>query len=60
MKLICPYCGRCLGECNSSDKTATCKVLIKAPQHLKKKHFIHDMNCVKCKEKIYIVMEFVD
>ncbi len=59
-KLYCPHCGRCLGECVSSDDTAVNRVLVKPPAQTKKKRFIHDMKCVKCKQEIYIVMEFVD
>jgi len=59
-KLYCPHCGRCLGECVSSDETGVNRVLVKPPAHSKKKRFIHDMKCVKCKQEIYIVMEFQD
>lgn len=59
-KLYCPNCGRCLGECVSSDESAVNRVLIKKPTRLRKKHFIHDMRCIKCKEELFIVMEFTD
>ena len=58
-KLYCPYCGRCVGECSSSDLIDTVhKVLTKRPNRLKKNQFIHNMHCYKCKEQIYISMEF--
>ena len=60
IKLFCPHCGRCLGECITSNEQATCRILIKPPEHIKKKHFIHDMKCLKCKNEIYILMEFID
>ena len=59
VKLFCPNCGRCLGECNASEE-ATCKVLIAKPKKKKKKHFIHNMKCVKCKNEVFILMEFKD
>ncbi len=59
-KLYCPHCGRCLGECISSDGSAVNKVLISEPTRLRKKHFIHSMKCLKCKQEIYIIMEFID
>ena len=59
-KLYCPHCGRCLGECVSSDDTGVNRVLVAPPARSKKKRFIHDMKCVKCKQEIYIVMEFQD
>jgi len=58
-KLYCPYCGRCVGECTSSDHSVTNhKVLTKKPNRPKKKQFIHNMHCYKCKEQLYISMEF--
>lgn len=59
-KLFCPHCGRCLGECVSSDDSAISKILISKPTRLRKKHFVHDMKCLKCKRQLYIVMEFID
>ena len=59
-KLFCPHCGRCLGECDISDSSGKCKIYPSHPQVKNKKHFIHDMKCVKCKEKVYILMEFED
>ena len=35
--MFCPHCGRCLGECTSSDDTCVEKVLIDKPKQLKKK-----------------------
>ena len=58
IKLFCPHCGRCLGECMASDETSDCRVLINQPRKTKKKRFIHSMKCKKCKQEIYIVMEF--
>ena len=58
LKLYCPHCGRCLGECNSTDDQASCKMLISRPKVIAKKHFIHDMKCMKCKNEVFIVMEF--
>lgn len=60
MKLFCPHCGRCLGECNSSDGQSVCKVLVSPPNRLGKKYFIHDMKCMKCKNEVFILMEFKD
>ena len=60
LKLFCPHCGRCLGECNSSDDTSDCRVLVNAPRNSKKKRFIHNMKCQKCKNEVFIVMEFKD
>ena len=48
MKVFCPHCGRCLGECNSSNNEASCKVLVSKPSRAGKKYFIHDMKCMKC------------
>ena len=56
-KLFCPHCGRCLGECSSSDETGDCRVLINQP-HRTKRCFIHNMKCLKCKNEVFIVMEF--
>ena len=58
LKLFCPHCGRCLGECMSTDDECDCRVLIKEPRQTKKKRFIHNMKCLKCKNEIFIVMEF--
>ena len=52
-KLYCPHCGRCLGECNSNDELASCKVLVSKPKKVQKKHFIHDMKCMKCKDMLH-------
>ncbi len=60
MKVFCPHCGRCLGECNSSNNEASCKVLVSKPSRAGKKYFIHDMKCMKCKNEIFILMEFKD
>lgn len=59
-KLFCPHCGRCLGECLISDDTGECRILINKPTRNKKKSFIHDMKCIKCKQEVFIVMEFKD
>ncbi len=59
-KLFCPNCGRCLGEFISSDDTGISKTLIKRPTKLKRKQVIYDVKCVRCKERVYISMEFVD
>lgn len=60
-KLYCPVCGRCVGECTASDYDQTIsKVLTKKPTRPKKKQIIHDMHCYKCKEQIYISMEFTN
>ena len=58
LKLYCPHCGRCLGECNASDNSANCKVMIVRPSRISNKHFIHNMKCVKCKNEVFILMEF--
>lgn len=58
LKLYCPYCGRCLGECISSDEGSNCRTLIKQPSRMSNKHFIHNMKCMKCKQEIFILMEF--
>lgn len=60
MKLFCPHCGRCLGECNSSNDSSTCKVLVSSPTRIGKKYFVHNMKCIKCKNEIFILMEFKD
>lgn len=57
LKLFCPYCGRCLGECLFSDETGDCQVLTKRPLKIKKESFVHDMKCVRCKNEIFILME---
>jgi len=59
-KLFCPNCGRCLGECSSSDDESIEKVLTQKPKVIKKKQMIHQMKCVKCKSKLYISMEFIN
>lgn len=59
-KIFCPHCGRCLGECDISDSSGSCRLLKKQPLEISKKSFIHDMKCVKCKEQVYILMEFKD
>ncbi len=58
LKLYCPHCGRCLGECVSNDEKSNCRILINPPTRATGKHFIHDMKCVKCKNEVYILMEF--
>lgn len=58
--MFCPHCGRCLGECTSSDDTCVEKVLIEKPKQLKKKQMLHKMKCIKCKEHVYISLEFID
>ena len=58
MLMYCPHCGRCLGECYSNDEKTDCKVLIKSPLRTNKKCFIHNMKCVKCKQEVFILMEF--
>ena len=60
LKLFCPHCGRCLGECIASDDTSDCRVLVKPPIKSKRKRFIHNMKCLKCKNEIFIVMELKD
>ena len=60
LKLYCPFCGRCLGECNSNEDDTNCKVLISKPKRVNKKHFIHNMKCVRCKNEVYILMAFND
>ncbi len=60
LKLYCPHCGRCLGECVSSDESSNCRILVNKPTRINSKHFIHDMKCVKCKQEVYILMEFKD
>ena len=57
-KVFCPYCGRCLGECVANDESGKVSVLKNAPKDTSKKHLIHDMKCVKCKEQVYILLEF--
>ena len=57
-KLYCPHCGRCLGECCSSDGSSECRMLVNMPTRLRKKCFVHDMKCMKCKKEVYILMEF--
>lgn len=60
-KIYCPHCQRCLGECTSSDTEQTIsKVLVKKPTRPKKKQVIHEMHCYRCKEKIYVSMEFAN
>lgn len=59
-KLFCPYCGRCIGECSSNDESGYCKVLTKSPLKIKKKQMLHSMKCVRCKEPVYISMEFTN
>ncbi len=59
-KLFCPHCGRCLGECDSSDDSSDCRILINRPLRMKKKSFIHNMKCLKCKNEVFILMEFKD
>lgn len=59
-KIFCPHCGRCLGECFGSDSTSSLKTLIRSPRVTEKKHFIHNMKCVKCKQEVFILMEFKD
>ena len=58
VKLFCPHCGRCLGECNTSHDSASCRVLVNPPKYKGKKHFVHNMKCVKCKNEVFILMEF--
>jgi len=60
IKLFCPHCGRCVGECSSTDETTICKILTRMPKAIKKKQCLHSMKCTKCKEALYISMEFVD
>lgn len=57
-KLFCPNCGRCLGEGISSDECSEVKALVKKPLKLKTKQVIYDVKCVRCKERVYISMEF--
>ena len=57
-KVFCPYCGRCLGECVVSDDSGGINVLKNSPAKTSKKHLIHDMKCVKCKEQVLILLEF--
>ena len=59
-KIYCPHCGRCLGECVANDESGEVSVLKKLPVGSSKKHLIHDMKCVKCKEQVFILMEFKD
>ena len=59
-KIFCPHCGRCLGECVANDDSGGVSVLKIAPNTLSKKHLIHDMKCVKCKEQVFITLEFKD
>lgn len=59
-KMFCPHCGRCLGESITSDETGVVKALVIVPTKLKRKQFIYDVKCVRCKEKVFISMEFVD
>ena len=60
IKLYCPHCGRCLGQCLSSSSASRCKVLVSPPNKIKSKYFIHNMKCFKCKNEIYILMGFDD
>lgn len=59
-KLFCPHCGRCLGEGIASDFSGEVSILKTKPFVLKQKHFIHDMKCLKCKQQVFIVMQFDD
>ena len=57
---FCPYCGRCIGESVSSDDTSQTKVLAREPARLKKKQFIIKTTCKKCKNLIFVSLEFID
>ena len=59
VKLFCPNCGRCLGECNASEE-ATCKVLIAKPNRIGKMNFINNIKFVKFKNEVFILLEFKD
>lgn len=58
IKVFCPHCGRCLGDGISSDEKGEVKALVNKPTKLKRKQFIHDAKCIRCKNRVYISMEF--
>ena len=59
-KIFCPHCNRCLGECVVSDSSGDLKVLKHNPEIKAEKHLLHDMKCTRCKEQVYILMQFND
>ncbi len=56
-KIYCPHCGRFLGE-NEVEENAVEKVLTQKPKP-KKKQTIFEQKCKKCKESVYISVEFI-
>lgn len=59
-KMVCPHCGRCIGQFTTSDNEAILEVLKDMPTKLNKKEVIYDRNCQRCKKQIYIRMGFID
>lgn len=58
--MYCPFCGRYLGESLSTDDSTIEKVLTKIPKKIRKKQAVYDVKCSKCKENVFISVEFID
>jgi hypothetical protein len=58
-KMICPHCGRCIGQFTTSNNEVALEVLESMPLKINKKEGIYDRNCQRCKKQIYIKMQFI-